>query len=89
MIIKKILVLTCFYMFTNSIFAHGGGVDSNGCHVQKNTGKEHCHGQKKDARDAELADSKERHRKFCRGIPDVPNSAPRFDAYGNPCRGAR
>lgn len=35
MIIKKILVLTFFYIFTNSIFAHGGGVDSNGCHVQK------------------------------------------------------
>jgi hypothetical protein len=92
MSIKKILVFSFFYIFTNSTFAHGGGVDINGCHIQKSTGKEHCHGSKpstKDARDVELADSKERHRKFCRGIPDVPNSAPRFDAYGKPCRGAR
>lgn len=59
---------------------------------KKNSGKEHCHSAKtstKDARDVELADSKERHREFCRGIPDVPNSAPRFDAYGKPCRGSR
>lgn len=92
MIVIKSIICGCFIVFCNTLFAHSGGVDSNGCHVQKSTGKEHCHGAKKstkDARDVELADSKERHRKFCRGIPDVPNSAPRFDAYGKPCRGAR
>lgn len=76
------LLISCF------AHAHGGGVDSNGCHVQKSTGKEHCHGAKtstKDVRDVELANSRERHRKFCRGIPDVSNSAPPYDAYGVPC----
>jgi hypothetical protein len=90
--LKTLLIAFSILLFSAFARAHGGGVDINGCHVQKNTGKEHCHGVKKstkDARDVELADSKERHRKFCRGIPDVPNSAPRFDAYGKPCRGAR
>ena len=85
----KIIVLGCSFVFCNTLFAHGGGVDSNGYHVQKSTGREHCHGAKtstRDARDIELADSKERHRKFCRGIPDVPHSAPPYDAYGKPCR---
>ena len=76
---KLFLVAFLSFLLNSFAHAHGGGVDSNGCHVQKSTGKEHCHSAKKstrDARDVELADSKERHRKFCRGIPDVPNSAP-------------
>jgi hypothetical protein len=85
----KLILLFSFLAMSNNLFAHGGGVDGNGCHVQKSTGTEHCHGAKKstkDARDVELADSKERHRKFCRGIPDVPNSSPPYDAYGKPCK---
>lgn len=87
--LKRVIICWILLILSNHLFAHGGGVDSNGCHVQKSTGKEHCHGAKKstrDARDVELADSKERHRKFCRGIPDVPNSAPPYDAYGVSCR---
>lgn len=88
----KLILLISFLAISNNLFAHGGGVDSNGCHVQKSTGKEHCHLAKKstkDARDVELADSKERHRKFCRGIPDVPNSAPPYDAYGKACKSSK
>lgn len=71
----------------SAALAHAGGTDENGCHETK-SGKFHCH-IKKDARDRELDDSKERHRKFCRGLPDIPNSAPRWDAYGKPCKGRK
>lgn len=66
MVINKLVVFGCFFVFCNTLYAHGGGVDSNECHIQKST---------KDARDIELADSKKRHRKFCRGIPDVLSTA--------------
>lgn len=87
--INKLVVFGCFFVSCNALFAHGGGVDSKGCHVQKSNRTVHCHEKKKmhrDTRDVELADSKERHRKFCRGIPDVPNSTPLYDAYGKPCK---
>jgi hypothetical protein len=89
MLFKTLIAAFALLQISSFAHVHGGGVDSNGCHMQKSMGKEHCHGEKKstkDARDIELTDSKECHRKFCRGIPDVPNSAPPYDAYGIPCR---
>ena len=39
------LILSCL-LFLNVPYAysHGGGVDSNGCHTEYNTGGYHCHG---------------------------------------------
>ncbi|MBB4954625.1 hypothetical protein H4S14_002514 [Agrobacterium vitis] len=38
-----ILILCCF---GTSAFAHGGGLDSNGCHHDRKKGGYHCHGKK-------------------------------------------
>ncbi|NJL28062.1 MAG: peptidoglycan-binding protein [Thermoanaerobaculia bacterium] len=29
---------------TSAVFAHGGGLDRNGCHTNRKTGDYHCHG---------------------------------------------
>jgi pyruvate/2-oxoglutarate dehydrogenase complex dihydrolipoamide acyltransferase (E2) component len=36
------LIATC--LVTTAAFAHGGGLDKNGCHTNKKTGDYHCHG---------------------------------------------
>lgn len=40
---KTVLVL-CFGLTSTSVaFAHGGGLDANGCHTNKKAGEYHCH----------------------------------------------
>ena len=39
------LFITTFVLSANA-FAHGGGVDKDGCHFDKGTGERHCHGGK-------------------------------------------
>lgn len=44
---KKFFSPYCWVIFasmiTNLAFAHGGGLDANGCHFQRSTGEYHCH----------------------------------------------
>lgn len=82
---KPLIAFLASTFICGAALAHGGGTDENGCHIGAK-GKEHCHVKKKDAKDLEIEDAKERHRKFCRGTPNIPNSAPRWDAYGKPCK---
>lgn len=39
---KKVIVLAMFVL-SGVAFAHSGGTDRNGCHVDRKTGYEHCH----------------------------------------------
>jgi hypothetical protein len=44
----KILLLLTFLLSTN-LFAHGGRTNINGCHIDRSTNIEHCHGTTNDA----------------------------------------
>lgn len=40
----KKIILACLVALASSLaFAHGGGLDSAGCHHEKRTGGYHCH----------------------------------------------
>ena len=39
----RLFVLTLMLSLPEAIRAHGGGVNSEGCHTQKSTGEYHCH----------------------------------------------
>ena len=41
MISRALLLLT---LIPGSAYAHGGGLDSRGCHTNRKTGEYHCHG---------------------------------------------
>lgn len=40
---KIFLALVMFVGFSTSAHAHGGGLDSNRCHMDHKTGTYHCH----------------------------------------------
>ncbi|HBF28793.1 YHYH domain-containing protein [Rhizobium sp.] len=42
--LSLLIVMTCCFSVT--AFAHGGGLDSKGCHHERKTGGYHCHGKK-------------------------------------------
>lgn len=35
--------LAVLFFLSNSVFAHGGGLDASGCHFKRSTGEYHCH----------------------------------------------
>lgn len=41
--IRKAIVTALLASSIGSVFAHGGGLDANGCHFQRSTGEYHCH----------------------------------------------
>jgi hypothetical protein len=45
MITKRLsfLMLIVALVISNSAFAHRGRTDGQGCHVERSTGKQHCH----------------------------------------------
>jgi len=40
---KSILLLLISFGLAASLYAHGGGTDSNNCHTNHTTGVYHCH----------------------------------------------
>ncbi|WP_157626474.1 YHYH domain-containing protein [Rhizobium leguminosarum] len=42
-IVRIALAATVFALSAISSFAHGGGLDRNGCHTNHKTGDHHCH----------------------------------------------
>lgn len=40
---KKLLIATVFAVLSIAAFAHSGGTDRNGCHLDHKTGVYHCH----------------------------------------------
>ncbi len=40
---KKIFLLLIISFLTSQCFAHGGGLDKNGCHNDRKKGGYHCH----------------------------------------------
>ncbi|WP_407065406.1 YHYH domain-containing protein [Cupriavidus numazuensis] len=38
-----VAVFLCLVSFSASVYAHGGGLDANGCHTNRKTGDYHCH----------------------------------------------
>ena len=43
---KNLFIFSLFYIFTASVFSHGGGLNSEGCHNNRKTGDYHCHKKK-------------------------------------------
>lgn len=39
----KLVWLILTFLTAASVFAHGGGLDANGCHTNRKTGDYHCH----------------------------------------------
>jgi hypothetical protein len=39
----KIFTLAMVLLLPMSAYAHGGGLDANGCHTKRATGEYHCH----------------------------------------------
>lgn len=44
--IKKLIIFLYIFMLCQPSFASRGGLDKDGCHTDKKTGKYHCHKQK-------------------------------------------
>lgn len=42
-IIKNLLLLLSLVVVSNAALASKGGLDKDGCHTDKATGKHHCH----------------------------------------------
>lgn len=40
----KLLLITLSAGLGSLVYAHGGGLDANGCHTNRKTGEYHCHG---------------------------------------------
>ncbi|WP_294085122.1 YHYH domain-containing protein [uncultured Actinobacillus sp.] len=40
---KKLALVMLAMVTATSVFAHGGGLDKNGCHTDRKTGIYHCH----------------------------------------------
>ncbi|MFG6447367.1 YHYH domain-containing protein [Roseateles sp. BYS180W] len=51
MLILKISLATLLVAASINAFAHGGGVNAEGCHTNKKTGDYHCHGGKSKSED--------------------------------------
>jgi micrococcal nuclease len=47
----KAMALAIFFGAMSTAFAHPGGVDKNGCHVNRKSGERHCHARKQSAVD--------------------------------------
>jgi len=39
----KFIATFLFWALANTVAAHGGGLDANGCHFKRSTGEYHCH----------------------------------------------
>jgi endonuclease G len=46
-IIKNLLLISTLIAFSSAAFASRGGLDKNGCHTDKKSGKHHCHEKSK------------------------------------------
>lgn len=42
--LSRLVVVGALAVFPTTLFAHGGGLDRNGCHTNRKTGDYHCHG---------------------------------------------
>lgn len=42
-IMKKLIAACLLALVSSFAFAHGGGLDSDGCHIDHKTGFKHCH----------------------------------------------
>ncbi|WP_139134853.1 YHYH domain-containing protein [Magnetovibrio blakemorei] len=42
-VISMFLSFALFALYTAEVRAHGGGLDSSGCHTNHKTGDYHCH----------------------------------------------
>lgn len=89
MTLKKFALLVIFAIFCNSqAYAHGGGVDSNGCHSKELV--RHCHGRN----DGKYIPEKEAsrvlkvHAVACKS-PDAEGRYPKRDYYGKRCNDVR
>ncbi|MDR1996354.1 MAG: YHYH domain-containing protein [Azonexus sp.] len=40
---KGVAAVVLFGWWIGSVYAHGGGLDANGCHFKRATGEYHCH----------------------------------------------
>ncbi len=45
-ITMRIIFVFLFFINTNSLFSHGGGLNAEGCHNNKRTSDYHCHRKK-------------------------------------------
>jgi len=40
---RRLATLACLALGTGTVFAHGGGLNAEGCHNNRKTGDYHCH----------------------------------------------
>ncbi len=79
-------MITLFALALNKAFAHGGGVDKAGCHMQKNVGR-HCHGVNAGKYIPEPEEKRiARQRKETCNSHDADGEKIRHDFQGKPCR---
>lgn len=80
----KLVLMISFLLAVSQAYAHGGGVDSNGCHLK--AAVRHCHG----ANDGKYIPEKESsrvlkvHAVACKS-PDAEGRYPVKDYYGKRC----
>jgi hypothetical protein len=80
----KIAIVTLLVVFGINAFAHGGGVDADGCHTNRKTGDYHCHGGK--SKSASLGSKREKQNKnlsatASRSLPSGCYVGPRGGTY--------
>lgn len=81
----NMLIAALLFFSANSAFAHGGGVDSNGCHSKNDV--RHCHGVNsgKYIPEKETRRVEKLHGTTCKS-PDAEGRYPRVDFYGKRCK---
>lgn len=40
---RQLIILTLFLSYATSVYAHGGGLNAEGCHWDRKKGTYHCH----------------------------------------------
>jgi hypothetical protein len=87
---KQLSLFVSSIIFTSAALAHGGGLDAEGCHMQRGT--RHCHGgtgpNAQALNEVQNSDKERRaaHKLACRGTPGVNGSQPTYDLQGQPCK---
>jgi hypothetical protein len=59
-VIGLIVSSSLIFWLPEASFAHGGGVDSSGCHNDRSTGMKHCHGAGSSLGDFSIGKSKKK-----------------------------
>jgi hypothetical protein len=85
----KTVILTITLLAPLAVFAHGGGLNAQGCHIKTNI--EHCHSKGPNQLQLNAAGQEDReklatHKLQCRGTPGLKNSQPTYDLSGKRCK---